>query len=392
MVFNIDTPSVSEREGNGQVYIGSAVGSVLITALTLSITMVIICIIKKRNQYKLQAEYYTTAVPLYAEIQEPLYEVVHAETEHTTERLTFSSDGEDHQYDQTNEDVTEIPPEFEVSHSYVGDPENPGEVASTDVKRDHQVKIFDICRSAGVYERAQVYEQVLNMQLFSVGAHERAQVYERVPNVNISQLLSIVGVYERAQVYERVPNVNISQLLSIVGVYERAQVYERVPNVNIPQLLSIAGDLEQVPDIMLSQVANNGNYENSQQMSAYERVRYDEMTMQLIRGVMQPYEQISGHHERAHYSETMEQTWRTPGEEPMELMGAYERVRYSEEAMQLLRRMPRAVVCADTELNSDECGGVPHGEHMEPILRSSEGISTEGSMHHLGYTIIDSLL
>ena len=362
----------------------------------------IICIIKKRNQYKLQARYYTTAITLYEEIQEPLYEVIHAETE-----------GEEHQYDQAlNEDIAEIPAELEVSHPYVGDPENPGEVASTDVRRDHQVRIFDISRSAssagtgsldlnmeganiheqhqvlnvniqqiadsginesprvyeqvpivnivqlhpiggvyeraqvyervnvnisqllsvvGTYERAQVYERVPNVnisQLLSVvgpyeraqvyervpnvnisqllsivGDYERAQVYERVPNVNIPQLLSVVGAYERAQVYERVPNVNIPQLLSVVGAYERAQVYERVPNVNIPQLLSIAGDYEraqvyeQVPDI---QVANNGSYENSEQMSAYERLRYGEMTMQLIRGVMRPYEQISGYYERVH--------------------------------------------------------------------------------------------
>ena len=45
----------------------------------------------------------------------------------------------------------------------------------------------------------------------------------------------------------------------------------------------------------------------------------------------------------------------------MELMGAYERIRYSEEAMQV----PCAVICADTEQNSDKCGGVPHGEHID---------------------------
>ena len=362
------------------MYIISAVGSVLITVILLSVVAVFVTIIKRRNQYRLQANS-EPVVPLYAEIPQPLYETIpaYAETECTTEGL-----GMEREYDTPDQTAVVVTSDKDDQNNQAHDGDNdiPGNVAHGGLAEHHyeEVKFFDISHSAssashpgkctsasrgycdgfedaqaqalkvdaGVYERAQVYERLPNVNiaqmLSNAGVYERAQVYERVPNVNIAQMLSDAGVYERAQVYERVPNVNIAQMLSDAGIYEGAQVYERVPNVNIAQIPS--------------QVTNTANYPHGENVNseAYERVWYGEKTLQLIRGVMQPYEQISGY-ERVHYSEIMEQIWRTIfGEEsvePYEQISGYERVQYSAEAMRLLKRMPHVATYADTDQN---CG------------------------------------
>ena len=335
------------------MYISSAVGSVLITIILLSIVAVIVIIIKKRNRYRLQANSEPVA-PLYVEIPQPLYETIpaYAETECTTEGL-----GMEREYDTPDQTAVVVD----------GDNDIPGNVAHGGLAEHHyeEVKIFDISHSAssashpgkctsrgycdgsvdltaGEIEGAQIFEEAQAQALkVDAGVYERAQVYERLPNVNIAQMLSNAGVYERAQVYERVPNVNIAQMLSDAGVYEGAQVYERVPNVNIAQIPS--------------EITNTPQSENVNS-EAYEQVWYGEKTLQLIRGVMQPYEQISGY-ERVHYNETMEQIWRTIfGEEsvePYEQISGYERVQYSAEAMRLLKRMPHVATYADTDQN---CG------------------------------------
>jgi hypothetical protein len=92
------------------------------------------------------------------------------------------------------------------------------------------------------------------------------------------------GAYERAQVYERVPDVIIDEILS------NTQIYEQAPNVSVAQiLLEVSNSLEG--------------------MSGYERIHYDEKTLQLVRGVIQPYERISGY-ERVRYGGTLEQMLR----------------------------------------------------------------------------------
>ena len=303
--------------------------------LLIVIIVVIICfIIRKQNRHKLQTSSYSTAIPLYEEIPEPLYEVIHG---HTAEGLVLSSIGDTAAHDEHDQDC---------------DGDLMGEVSHTDVHHYEQVKIFDISRSASSASHpASDSEGYYESVHLAAGKMAGAKVTEQLmPNVNVIQLLADAGIHERPQAYEQVPNVNAAQLLSDAGVYERAQIYERVPNVNIAQILS------------QDACTNSDNYchgdgANPDQMSLYERVQYDEMTMQLIRGVMQPYEQISGY-ERVHYSEPMEQIWRTIyGEESVE---PYERVRYSKEAIQLLRRMPpHAVIIADTDRS------VPYSENMQ---------------------------
>ena len=317
--------------------------------LLIVIIVVIICfIIRKQNRHKLQTNSYSTAIPLYEEIPEPIYEVIHAETEHTAKGLSLSdttADDKEHEHDQDC------------------DGDFMGEVSHTDVHHYGQVKIFDISPSSASHPASDSEGYYESVHL-AAGKMAGAKVTEQLmPNVNVIQLLADAGIHERPQAYDQVPNVNAAQL-SDAGVYERAQTYERVPNVNIAQILS------------QDTCTNGGNCchgddANSDQMSVYERVQYGEMTMQLIRGVMQPYEQISGY-ERVHYSETMERIWRTIyGEESVE---PYERVRYSKKAIQLLRRMPpHAVIIADTDRR------VPYGENMQ---WSFEGTSTEETQYN----------
>ena len=132
--------------------------------------------------------------------------------------------------------------------------------------------------------------------------------------------------------------------------------------------------------IIPTQVTNTVNYPHSENVNseAYERVWYGEKTLQLIRGVMQPYEQISGY-ERVHYNETMEQMWRTMfGEEsvePYEQISGYERVQYSAKAMRLLKRMPHVATYADTDQN---CGyeRVQYCEEAVQLLRRMPHVAT----------------
>ena len=344
------------------MYIISAVGSVLIIVLLLSsvsvTVLVTVVIMKKRNHYKLQ-ENSEPVAPLHAEIPQPLYETIpaYAETECTTEGL-----GMEREYDTPDQTVVVVTSDKDDQNN---DNDIPSNVSHGGLADHHyeQVKFFDISHSASSASHpgkctcalreycdgsvdltageTQIFEEAQAQALkVDAGVYERAQVYEQVPNVNIAQMLSNAGVYEGAQVYEKAPNMNIAHLLSNAGVYKRAQVYERVPNVNIAQIPS--------------QVVNYPHSENVNS-EAYEQVRYGEKTLQLIRGVMQPYEQISGY-ERVHYNETMEQMWRTMfGEEyvePYEQISGYERVQYSAEAMRLLKRMPHVATYADTDQNS----------------------------------------
>ena len=317
----------------------------LSAAALLLIVIIVVIIIRKQNQHKLQTSSYSTAIPLYEEIPEPFYEVIH---EHTAEGLALSNKGDTAAQDKHDQDC---------------DGDLMGEVSHTDVHHYEQVKIFDISRLASSASHpASDSEGYYESVHLAAGAKVTEQ---QVPNVNVIQLLADAGIHERPQAYEQVPNVNAAQLLSDAGVYERAQIYERVPNVNIAQILS------------QDTCTNSGNYchgngANSDLMSVYERVQYGEMTMQLIRGVMQPYERISGY-ERVHYSETMKQIWKTIyGEESVEL---YERVRYSKEAIQFLRRMPpHAVIIADTDRRVP-----PYGENIQ---WSFEGTSTEETQHN----------
>ena len=425
------------------VYIISAVGSVLITVILLSIVAVIVIIIKKRNRYRLQANSEPVA-PLHVEIPQPLYETIpaNAETECTTEGL-----GMEREYDTPDQTAVVVTSDKDDQNNQARDGANdiPGNVSHGGLADHHyeQVKLFDISHSAssashpgkctsasrgycdgsvdltaGEIEGAQIFEDAQAQALkVDAGVYERAQVYERLPNVNIAQMLSNAGVYERAQVYERVPNVNIAQMLSDAGVYERAQVYERVPNVNIAQMLSDAGVYEgaqvyeRVPNVNIaqipSQITNTPQSENVNS-EAYEQVWYSEKTLQLIRGVMQPYEQISGY-ERVHYSETMEQIWRTIfGEEsvePYEQISGYERVQYSAEAMRLLKRMPHVATYADTDQNcgyervqyceeavqlphvatcADQTSGYDRVLHREQTMRLQE-VSTDESQEQNSY-------
>ena len=158
-------------------------------------------------------------------------------------------------------------------------------------ERVPNVSIAEILSAAGY----QHYEQVLNVNIAQMlPAAAGGQHYERVPHVNIAEIpeLSAAGCQE-AQVYERVPNVDIARILSTAGCQE-AQIYERVPNVNLAQILSEVDASKSVED------------SPAEQATGYERVKYDERTLQLIRGLVQPYEQISGY-ERVHYSEAMEE-------------------------------------------------------------------------------------
>ena len=396
------------------MYISSAVGSVLITVILLSIVAVIVVIIKKRNQYRLQAN----SEPVVVEIPQPLYETIpaYAETECTTEGL-----GMEREYDTPDQTAVVVTSDKDDQNNQAHDGDNdiPGNV-SHGGHHYEQVKIFDISHSAssashpgkcaswgycdgsvdltaGEIEGAQIFEDAQAQALkVDAGVYERAEVCERLPNVNIAQMLSNAGVYERAQVYERVPNVNIAQMLSDAGVYEGAQVYERVPNVNIAQIPS--------------QVTNTANYPHGENVNseAYEQVWYGEKTLQLIRGVMQPYEQISGY-ERVHYSETMKQIWRTIfGEEsvePYEQISGYERVQYSAEAMRLLKRMPHVATYADTDQNcgyervqyceeavqlphvatcADQTSGYDRVLYREQTMRSQE-VSTDESQEQNSY-------
>ena len=85
----------------------------------------------------------------------------------------------------------------------------------------------------------------------------------------------------------------------------------------------------------------------------YKRVQYDEATMQLIAGVIQPYEQISGY-ERVQYDEKATQLLKgMPGvvcaddqSQETEQICGYERMKYDGDTTDLLRRMP-GVFCAD---------------------------------------------
>ena len=343
------------------MYIISAVGSLLITVLLLSsvlvTVLVTVVIVKKRNHYKLQ-ENSEPVAPLHAEIPQPLYETIsaYAETKCTTEGL-----GMEREYDTPDETAVVVTSDKDDQNN---DNDIPSNVSHGGLADHHyeQVKFFDISHSAssashpgkctsrgycdvsvdltaGEIEGAQIFEKAQAQALkVDAGVYERAQVYERVPNVNIAQMLSDAGVYEGAQVYERVPNVNIAHLLPNDGVYERAQIYERVQNVNIAQIPS--------------QVTNTANYPHGEKVNseAYEQVWYGEKTLQLIRGVMQPYEQISGY-ERVQYSaEAMRLLKRMPHVATYadtDQNCGYERVQYCEEAVQLLRRMPHVATCAD---------------------------------------------
>ena len=255
------------------------------------------------------------------------------------------------------EEANEIPGHIDQTCAVIGD------------HHYEQMRIFDVSQnSEHAYEsvpnmldpggaeqvtnipgRAQVYERVLGLsttESADAGLYEGAQVYERASNVNIAPMLSGAGIYVRAQV----PNVNIAQILSNAGVYERAEVYERVPSVNIAQILSDASVREGGANVSIPlDATGTADGESSKH---YESVQYGEKTLQLIRGVMQPYEQISGY-ERVHYSETMELIWRTifgkESVEPDYEHARYERVQYSIETMQLLRWMPHVAISLDNE-------------------------------------------
>ena len=334
--FLVYSPGVSTTQDLVYIGAGSAVGFVLITILLLSIVAVTVYIVKIQNQDKPQAKSYHTAIPLYAEIPEPLYEPIHAyaETECTTEALGGQREDGTCTPDQTVVVVTRHEDDL-YNQAHDGDIANIQDDRSLADHHFEQVKIFDLSHLASSATHLGHYGSSVDP---AAGQMEGAQIIEEVQ----AQALNVnAGVY-----YERAPNVNTAQILSDAGVYERAQVYERVPNVNILQILL--------------QVTNSDDYfhgkcANSEQLSMYERVQYSDKTLQLIRGVMRPYEQISGY-ERVHYSETMEQIWRTIfGEEsmePYEKKSGYQRVQYSEAAMRLLRRMPHVATCTDADQNS----------------------------------------
>ena len=189
--------------------------------LLIVIIVVIICfIIRKKNQHKLQTSSYSTAIPLYEEIPEPIYEVIN---EHPAEGLVLSNKGDTAAHDKHDQDC---------------DGDLMGEVSHTDVHHYEQVKILDISPSSASHPASdsEGYYETVHL---AAGKMAGAKVTEQLmPNVNVIQLLADAGIHERPQAYEQVPNVNAAQLLSDAGVYERAQIYERVPNVNIAQILS----------------------------------------------------------------------------------------------------------------------------------------------------------
>ena len=208
----------------------------------------------------------STVAPLYVEIPQPLYETIpaNAETECTTEGL-----GMEREYDTPDQTVV-------VVTSDKGDQNNdngiPGNVSHGGLA-DHISHSASSASYAGKCTCTSRGYCDGSVDLVA-GEIEGAQIFEDAQ----AQALKVdAGVYEIAQVYEQVPNVNTAHLLSNAGVYERAQVYEGVSNVNIAQIPS--------------QVVNYPHSENINS-EAYERVWYGEKILQLIRGVMQPYERI----------------------------------------------------------------------------------------------------
>jgi rRNA processing protein Gar1 len=254
------------------------------------------------------------------------------------------------------------------------------QVREQSIRADYEgVKIYDVSLavSGHVYDiigpLASVYERVPNFSfaqiLSAIGDYETAQVYERVPNVSLAQILLATGDYEaaervpnvemgahvyeqalhiiqRSQVYEQVPDASLAQILSASEDYSNTQIYEQVPNTSLTQTFSAVGDCsirEQIPGELLSafrvpSVLTGINLAGLERTAEYESIHYGEMTLQLIRGVIQPYEQINGY-ERVCYHETMEQVWRKQFTGSQHWFSGYGRVFYSEEAIQLLKRM-----------------------------------------------------
>ena len=156
--------------------------------------------------------------------------------------------------------------------------------------------------------------------------------------------------------HQEPPNDDIDEALG--DEFEQVKVFELPHSLTfIPrhsEYTSVVDEGAQLVSIAQKLSQANGSVvgDDSDKMPAYGRVQYGEKTLQLIRGVMRPYEQISGY-ERVHYSETMELIWRTifgkESVEPYEQISGYERVQYDEEAMRLLRRMPHTICTVDEQ-------------------------------------------
>jgi hypothetical protein len=281
-----------------QTLAGSVVGGTLIVVVIIMVTLSCIAW-RRRYQKKLQAQLYNDNIEnrVYDEIvenTEPLYELVDNEVaERTADGLVVNGKG-----------------------SITGD---------TGQGREQP-------DSTGTQSGEHCYEKV---RIFDVSRANAGRGHFQVTDVSLSG-------YETIQDYELVPDVEI---LSAVGGYETAQVYERVPDVNFAQLLSIADhNSAQVSAAMLSTDRFNdrvSSVQTSEQIPRYESIHYGEMTLRLVRGVMQPYEQISGY-ERVKYRETLERKWKRESEnstDSQHWVSGYRRVLYSQEAMQLLKRM-----------------------------------------------------
>ena len=118
----------------------SAVGSVLITVILLSIVAVLVTIIKKRNRYvRLQANS-EAVVSLYVEIPQPLYEKIpaYAETECTTERL-----GMEREYDTPDETAVVVTSDKDDQNNQAHDGDNdiPGNVSHGGLANHHYEQV-----------------------------------------------------------------------------------------------------------------------------------------------------------------------------------------------------------------------------------------------------------
>ena len=262
------------------MYISSAVGSVLIAVLILSIVTVTVFVIKKQ---RLQANSCHTVIPLYAEISEPLYETILAcaETECTTEGLgMMRGDTSDQTVvvtgDNDNQDFPDV-----VSHRGLID------------HHYEQVTIFDVSHSgSSVSCRSVDLAEIHELDVIT-SAYERVQYNEKT-----------------LQLLRRMPHVATCTGTVQNSVYERVQYSEEVMRL-----------LRRMPHVATC----TGTVQNN----AYERVQYSEEVMRLLRRM--PHV--------ATCTDTVQNS-------------AYERVQYSEEVMRLLRRMPHVATCTDAVQNN----------------------------------------
>ncbi len=159
--------------------------------------------------------------------------------------------------------------------------------------------------SDAIYERAQVYERVPNVDIARLlsnateDLYETAQTYERVPDADIAQILLssstmnksvLISDEEKTSLYEKVPNVilvsGVDNTRKITSVKEKPEIYEQVPNVDIAKILSCVstplssnvptpdenhceGTEEQVPNMDIARLPTEDLYETAQ---TYERV------------------------------------------------------------------------------------------------------------------------